>query len=127
MTERERILSLRKKDFIITPFKSSGPGGQSRNKTSTAIRIIHPASGARVEATEHKSQHQNKLAAWKRLRESDTFQMWLRKAIAEASISADQRRKREQDIAIAVERQMTDENILVEIQDESGDWTPLNG
>lgn len=125
MAERELILSLRKNDFIVTPFKSSGPGGQHRNKTATAIRIVHPASGARAEATEHKSQAQNKRAAWERLQETSLFKLWLRKSIAEASLSADQRKAREKSIAQAVERQMTPDKIIAEVQDETGKWVPM--
>lgn len=125
MAERELILSLRKNDFIVTPFKSSGPGGQHRNKTATAIRIVHPASGARAEATEHKSQAQNKRAAWERLQETSLFRLWLRKSIAEASLTADQRKAREKAIAQAAERQMTPDKIITEVQDETGKWVPM--
>ncbi len=125
MADRELILSLRKSDFVVTFFKSSGPGGQHRNKTATAARIVHPASGARAEAAEHKSQDQNRKAAWKRLREAEKFQTWLKRAIAEAQLTSDQRRALEQDINRRVERQMSDELILTEIQDESGKWVPM--
>ena len=125
MTERELILSLRKGDFIVTPFKSGGPGGQHRNKTSTAIRIVHPASGARAESSEHKSQDQNRKTAWRRLRETDTFQLWFRKAIADACLSSEQRRLIELSIDRFVERQMAPDNILTEVQDESGKWVTV--
>lgn len=125
MADKELILSLRKSDFIVTFFKSSGPGGQHRNKTSTACRIVHPASGARAEAAEHKSQDQNKKAAWARLRETDTFQMWLRKAIADASLTSDQRRALERTINERVERQMAPDLIVTEVQDERGNWVTM--
>lgn len=125
MSSRDLILSLRKSDFVVTPFRSSGPGGQHRNKTATAIRIVHPASGARAEATEHKSQDQNKKAAWKRLRESDVFQTWLRKAIAEASLTAQQKRALEDATLRRVEQQMNPKLILVEVKDEDGNWVPM--
>jgi protein subunit release factor B len=122
MTDRDLILSLRKGDFVVTPFRGSGPGGQHRNKTATAIRIVHPASGARAESQEHKSQDQNKKAAWKRLRETDVFQLWLRKAIAEASLTAEQRDRMQQAINDAVERQMTPDKIKIETLAENGTW-----
>jgi protein subunit release factor B len=125
VSERDLILSVRKSDFIITPFRSSGPGGQHRNKTATAIRIYHPSSGATAECTEHKSQHQNKKVAWERIRETPKFQLWLKKAIAEASLTADQRKALEKSIMRAVERQMDAEMILVEVQDENGKWVPM--
>lgn len=124
-TDRDLILSLRKSDFVVTPFKSSGPGGQHRNKTATAIRIEHPASGARAEATESRSQDQNKKAAWKRLRETETFQAWLKRAIAEASLTNQQKRALEEATLRRVEAQMQPKLILIEVKDDNGNWVPM--
>lgn len=52
----------------VETYRASGPGGQKRNKTSSAVRISHPASGLSVVATESRSQHRNKSAALRRLR-----------------------------------------------------------
>jgi phosphoglycolate phosphatase len=51
----------------ITYFKSSGPGGQKKNKTSSAVRIKHVPTGIIVVATENRSQHKNREMAWQRL------------------------------------------------------------
>ena len=51
-------------------FRSSGPGGQHRNKTSSAVRLHHGPSGLVVKATESRSQHENKARALRRLREA---------------------------------------------------------
>ena len=50
-------------------FVGSGPGGQHRNKTSTAVRLVHTPTGLTVTATERRSQLQNRAAALERLRE----------------------------------------------------------
>jgi hypothetical protein len=50
--------------------RASGPGGQHRNKVSTAIRLRHRPTGFSVNATERRSQHENKLRAVHRLREA---------------------------------------------------------
>lgn len=58
-----------RKEVLIETYRSSGPGGQRKNKTETAIRLKHLPSGMTVVATEHRSQAQNKKLAFERLRE----------------------------------------------------------
>jgi hypothetical protein len=48
----------------------SGPGGQHRNKVSSAVRLTHRPSGIVVTGTERRSQHENKARALSRLREA---------------------------------------------------------
>ena len=48
--------------------RRSGPGGQHRNKVETAIVITHQPTGVRAEATERRSQEQNRQVAVFRLR-----------------------------------------------------------
>ena len=48
--------------------RRSGPGGQHRNKVETAVVLVHRNSGVRAEATERRSQHQNRRVAVTRLR-----------------------------------------------------------
>jgi len=71
----KHLFSLTKKNFEIQTFRSGGPGGQHQNKTSSGVRIIHKESGAVGESREHKSQLQNKKAAFTRLTESDKFKL----------------------------------------------------
>jgi RF-1 domain len=52
----------------VDTYRASGPGGQKRNKTSSAVRLRHPPSGLLVIAEESRSQHENKARALKRLR-----------------------------------------------------------
>src|SRR5262245_5758012 len=52
----------------VDTYRASGPGGQKRNKTSSAVRLRHPASGLIVIAEESRSQHENKAKALQRLR-----------------------------------------------------------
>jgi hypothetical protein len=49
-------------------FRGSGPGGQKRNKTSSAVRITHLRSGLSAVASESRSQHENRARALRRLR-----------------------------------------------------------
>ena len=52
----------------VDTYRASGPGGQKRNKTSSAVRLRHPPTGLIVIAEESRSQHENKAKALKRLR-----------------------------------------------------------
>jgi ribosome-associated protein len=55
------------KEAEISFYKSSGPGGQKKNKTESSVRLRHPPSGVTVIASEQRSQAQNRELAFKRL------------------------------------------------------------
>jgi ribosome-associated protein len=52
----------------VSTFVGGGPGGQHRNKTASAVRLVHPPTGVTVTATERRSQAQNRGTALERLR-----------------------------------------------------------
>jgi hypothetical protein len=52
----------------VDTYRASGPGGQKRNKTSSAVRLRHAPSGLIVIAEESRSQYENKARALRRLR-----------------------------------------------------------
>lgn len=54
----------------VDRYRASGPGGQKRNKTSSAVRLRHGPTGLMVIAEEDRSQHVNKRRAVRRLREA---------------------------------------------------------
>src|SRR3974390_2089516 len=54
----------------VDTYRASGPGGQKRNKTSSAVRLRHPPTGLLVIAEESRSQHENRVRALKRLRQA---------------------------------------------------------
>jgi RF-1 domain len=54
----------------VDTYRASGPGGQKRNKTSSAVRFRHPSTGLIVIAEESRSQHENRSRALKRLRQA---------------------------------------------------------
>ena len=63
----------------VDTYRASGPGGQKRNKTSSAVRLRHPGSGLIVIAEESRSQHENRARALRRLRQA--LYLELREAI----------------------------------------------
>ncbi len=50
-------------------YRSSGPGGQRRNKVETSLRLHHDASGVSVQAEESRELQVNRVRALRRLRE----------------------------------------------------------
>jgi RF-1 domain len=49
-------------------YRASGPGGQHRNKTESAVRARHLATGVQAHADDSRSQHENRGRALRRLR-----------------------------------------------------------
>jgi hypothetical protein len=54
----------------LDTYRASGPGGQKRNKTSSAVRLRHLPSGLIVIAEESRSQHENRARALRRVRQA---------------------------------------------------------
>ncbi len=59
---------IRSEDYEMQVFRSSGAGGQHINKTSSAVRLIHKATGIVVSCQTERSQFQNKETCLRMLR-----------------------------------------------------------
>ena len=56
------------RDCRIDTFRSGGPGGQKRQKTSNGVRIVHGPTGVTATSTEWRTLSENRLHAIRRLR-----------------------------------------------------------
>lgn len=97
--------------------RGSGNGGQKKNKTNSAVRCIHRASGAAGYAEDTRSQAQNKGIAFRRMAETAEFKGWHK-------LESMRRLGQLIDIEDIVDREM--KNIKVEGKDDKGLWVEYN-
>ncbi len=68
----EKAIKIREEDLIWEFMRAGGAGGQSVNKTSSAVRLIHTPTGAVVTSRQERKQSQNRQIALELLRS----QLW---------------------------------------------------
>lgn len=81
-SSKELLFSITADDCRWDYYRGTGAGGQKRNKTSSAVRCTHTASGAVGQSDETRSQHQNKQAAFKKMHETKEFKTWHKLEVA---------------------------------------------
>jgi peptide chain release factor 1 len=69
-------------DLVWRTCRGSGPGGQHRNKTESAVEVIHRPTGLRVRLDRGRSQQQNRRAALEILCERIAAQAGMRQHAA---------------------------------------------
>lgn len=63
LAERMARLGVSESDFQEHFTRSSGPGGQKVNKTSTCVHLVHIPTGLSVKCQEERSQSLNRFLA----------------------------------------------------------------
>jgi peptide chain release factor len=61
--ERMEQLGVREEEFRETFIRSSGPGGQKVNKTSSCVYLVHLPTGLSVKCQQERSQTLNRFLA----------------------------------------------------------------
>jgi len=62
------MIEINETDIRVEFYRASGPGGQHRNTTDSAVRVRHLPTGIVVHAAENRSQLRNREVAMERLR-----------------------------------------------------------
>ena len=63
LRERMEQLGVREEEFRETFIRSSGPGGQKVNKTSSCVYLVHLPTGLSVKCQQERSQTLNRFLA----------------------------------------------------------------
>jgi peptide chain release factor len=63
LEERMALLGVREEDIVESFIRSSGPGGQNVNKTSTCVYLKHLPTGLEVKCQRQRSQALNRSLA----------------------------------------------------------------
>jgi hypothetical protein len=116
--DRQLLFRVTRKDLIETHIRGTGNGGQARNKTSSGVRLVHPASGAVGESTASRSQEENRVEAWKHLRKTPEFERWFRDMVLRTSGLETPGER--------VGRLMAPENITTQVLDERSRWVNVD-
>lgn len=112
--KKKLLFSLTKKDFEIQTMRGHGAGGQHRNTTDSAVRVVHKESKAQGYSQDERSQSVNKKKAFRRCCESPKFKLWLNKKVFDMDNKVD--------IEKEVNRMIKEDPITVEVKDGDGKW-----
>ena len=115
---KELLFSVTASDCEFNYYRGTGKGGQKRNKTSSAVRCTHKASGAVGQSDDTRSQHQNKVLAFGRMAKAPKFNAWhkLETARVTGALAT---------VEAKVEEHMRPRNLRVEGKNEDGLWERL--
>jgi protein subunit release factor B len=91
---RLQTLQIHEEDLEETFIRSSGPGGQHVNKTSTCVRLLHRPTGLSVKVQSSRSQGLNRFLARRLL--ADRLEQQLRGTESPQALQRDKIRRQKQ-------------------------------
>lgn len=117
---KELLFSVTASDCKWEYLRGTGPGGQKRNKTESAVRCTHEPSGAIGFSDITRSQHQNKRDAFLKMSKTKEFQSWHR-------IETAKRMGKYVDINKTIDEAMEDKNLRIEVYNcKQKKWEEIN-
>lgn len=114
--ERELLFSVTAADCEWSYTRGTGKGGQKKNKTNSAVHCIHRPSGAHGYSEATRSQHDNRIDAFKKMFVTEEFQSWIKMESALRSGVLN-------DIDEAVQKELRKVKVEVKID---GRWTEVD-
>ncbi len=111
---REKVTILSLKDLEVSYFCGPGAGGQAKNKVASGVQMRHSESGAIGRASDSRSQHDNKVSAFKRLMRDPRMKFWISKKVYEV--------KQGETLEQSVANETKPENLKFEVKNQSGQW-----
>ena len=112
--ENKTVFKLTKKDFEVTWFSGTGPGGQSRNKNAKCCRIKHIATGIIKTGQSHKERKSNQKEAFEAIAKDPRFLSWVNLRLSEI--------EKGKTIEEEVDEMMKEENLKIEVKNKEGKW-----
>lgn len=106
------ILSL--KDLNVSYFCGSGAGGQARNKVASGVQMRHEESGAMGRASDSRSQHDNKRAAFERLLKDPRMKFFIARRLHEIRSG--------ESLEDEIKRETADDKLKFEVKNAKGFW-----
>lgn len=114
--QKKLLFSVTIDDCKVQTFTVGGHGGSGKDTSNTGVRIVHPPSGAAGVGVTHRSQHRNKIDAFKRMRNDPKFKLWHKKTVVELLSG--------KTVEERVDEMLQPENLKVEVRTTNG-WKEI--
>ena len=94
LSEKMASLGIKEQDLVEKFIRSSGPGGQKVNKSSSCVYLKHLPTGIEVKCSKHRSQNLNRFLARRILVEKIEEMVFKEKSERQQRIEKIRRQKR---------------------------------